>query len=564
MSTVLEKPVLLDETGQAIVGKLEDIKNVIGTTGEFIPILIKVTTSPTKTSYLAGEALDLTGIVVKLEASNGAQFDITQECSFSPANGTILSGSDTSVTITYHWYKDNIDFTTVQPISMKQLSSISVTTPPTTTEYVEGETLDLTGIVVTAIFDDNTTDIVTNDCVFNPSNGTVLSVSDTIINISYSLGGITKTTTQSISVSYLIYGAEWDGSATTTWSRTDSAANFTDPVPQMSNGSGGWTDGSSPFDSILPWSGMERVEDADVGTLVKIPKYYYKITQNGNAIKIQISAGNFSGAKVSPAHEDRGDGQGERDFVYIGAYHCGNSYKSITNVNPVAIKPDIARTNIHNNGTDIWQMDYAIYMTIVLLYLVEFANWNSQGVIGYGCGQNSPLTTGQTDSMTYHTGTNASNRATYQHVKYRHIEDLWANVFNWLDGLRIKYSSTQGFIIAACKNPNDFSDLSKYTDLYVWNYGNVNGVAKTFDIPTTSGFEFVILPKSAQYDSTYSSYTCDQALVNPLNNIGSYFLFGGNTSSKTQNAGLFCLRGVDESSTNGVAGARLMKLPNNS
>lgn len=44
-----------------------------------------------------------------------------------------------------------------------------------------------------------------------------------------------------------IYGASWDGTSTTAWTRTDEAAFFVDPTPALNNGSG-----SSPFDKLQP------------------------------------------------------------------------------------------------------------------------------------------------------------------------------------------------------------------------------------------------------------------------------------------------------------------------
>lgn len=63
MSTVLTKPVLLDETGQAIVGKLDEIKEAIDNGGtEKYPVLIHITTPPTKSMYKVSEPIDYTGL----------------------------------------------------------------------------------------------------------------------------------------------------------------------------------------------------------------------------------------------------------------------------------------------------------------------------------------------------------------------------------------------------------------------------------------------------------------------------------------------------------------------
>ena len=173
-----------------------------------------------------------------------------------------------------------------------------------------------------------------------------------------------------------IYGVEWDwtSSGPTKGVRTDSAVSFGDPNPAVSNGSG-----SSPFDDKMPWAGMVVEDDAKAGKLVKIPKFWYKWTQNGNSLKLQIADGPQDGFHVSPAHMDRGDGKSERDFVYIGRYHCASGYKSQAGSRPLGnMTRSQARTNIHNLGADYWQSDIQMRITIWMLYLVEFADWNSQ------------------------------------------------------------------------------------------------------------------------------------------------------------------------------------------
>lgn len=83
---------------------LFDVPEVVG---------ITVATPPTKTTYSAGETLDLTGLVVKEEMSDGSEgSDVTASCTFDPVEGATLSVSDTKVTITYN------TFTTEQAITV--------------------------------------------------------------------------------------------------------------------------------------------------------------------------------------------------------------------------------------------------------------------------------------------------------------------------------------------------------------------------------------------------------------------------------------------------------------
>lgn len=555
MSTVLEKAVLLDETGQLIVDKLDDIKEAIGNSGEYVPVAIRITTQPTKVSYYEGDALDISGIVVSLVGADGSLIDVTSVCTFSPLNGAILSTTDSSITVTYHYGKDNIDFRTSQPITVNAVVpvSIAVTTPPTKTEYMMGDALDLSGIVITATLNNGATSNVTNQCSFSPANGATLGINDNVITITYQ----NLTTTQNIDI-IGIFGAEWDGTATSVWTRTDGAANFTDPIPAENNGNG-----SSPFDNILPWSGMKIVEDVDAGTLVSIPKYYYKWTKDGAKIKLQISPMPQTGFHVSPAHADRGDGQGERDIVYVGRYisrsFAPNNYKSVTNSYPTYDSKTSFRTSIHALGNEIWLWDIAMYFTITMLYLVEYADWNSQAKIGNGGGSGD---TGNTDAMIYHTGSSGNrheNTNDYAHVQYRHIEDLWGYKKQWLDGIYCytAYPSARSYYCT--KNPSDFADASGGTKVSTKDVGS--GWISSYRFSEVTGFEYLLTPNA--YSGGDGQYVCDKAIASDTSG-GDYadaIMVGG--ASQNQEVGLFYWQTDYQASHSGTGFARLMKLPAN-
>ena len=350
---------------------------------------------------------------------------------------------------------------------------------------------------------------------------------------------------KSITLQYVhIYGVLWDGTSTTALSRTDDAAGFSDPVPAVSGGSG-----NSPFDTLLPWSGMVRSTDPQAGELVAIPKYWYKWTKSGSTIKLQIADGPAEGFLVSPAHCDRGDGHGERDVVYVGRYHCHTSnWKSQTGGKPKAdITRSSARSSIHNLGSTIWQWDWAMDWTIKMLYLVEYADWNSQTKIGYGCGNNSSTENmGQTDGMTYHTGTKQSSRTTYGvGVQYRHIEGLWDNVYDWVDGC---YYNSNGLNIIL--NPNNFSDSSGGTSIGTPS----SGYPSALDIKTGLNNQWPLPTAAGGSDSTYVPDSWVFSASNPC-------LFVGGSCSQILNRGLFCVNSSTASNSYVDIGCRLMKLP---
>lgn len=353
--------------------------------------------------------------------------------------------------------------------------------------------------------------------------------------------------TCSVTVSFAqIYGVQWDGTASTTWSRTDAAETFVNPTPAVNNGNG-----SSPFDTIMPWAGMVVEDDATAGKLVKIPKYWFKWTRSGNGMKLQISNGPEDGFHVSPAHADRGDGKGERDYVYVGRYHCNTSYKSQAGSQPAAsMTRATARSSIHNLGSTYWQYDFAMYWTIMMLYLVEYANWNSQATIGYGCSpSNSKFNSGATDAMIYHTGTSAASRTTYGSVQYRHIEGLWDNVYDWCDGIR--FSGSTVYCIA---NPASFSDTSGGTN--VGTRATSSGWISGWTNPTADGFEYALYPNAVSGSET--TYVCDYCNYSAS---GVVLCVGGNYY-QSQNYGAFYLDG-DYTASGALAniGCRLQKLP---
>ena len=95
-----------------------------------------------------------------------------------------------------YWYNEDSESWIAE--STKYLSSIAVTTQPTTTEYTEGETFDKTGMVVKATYTDNSTATVTT---YTTSPTGDLTVDDDTITITYKENGIVRTTTVSITVS---------------------------------------------------------------------------------------------------------------------------------------------------------------------------------------------------------------------------------------------------------------------------------------------------------------------------------------------------------------------------
>lgn len=327
--------------------------------------------------------------------------------------------------------------------------------------------------------------------------------------------------------------------------RTDAAANFADPQPAVAGGTG-----SSPFDNIMPWSGMVRSTDPNAGEVVAIPKFYFKWETDGTkATGLKISMEKKEGFSTSPSHMDRGDGKGERDIIYVGRYHSCDTNKSTTGQRAKAnIARSTARTAAHSLGSNVWQFDFATRVTIWMLYLVEFADWNSQAKIGYGCGNNSSAeNVGASDSMQYHTGTMQTDRTTYGvGVQYRYIEGLWDNVMDWMDGC---YYSSKGDGTLVILNPNNFSDTKNGT--YLRGLSS-EGWTSNFSIS-----DWAIYPNSTIMSGGPSKGSCDYWYINNYPSLHC----GGGYNQCYEDCGLFYIKASSDSSSYQYVGFRVIVLP---
>lgn len=168
---------------------------------EYNEASIEVVQNPNKTVYRIGETLDFTGLIINKVYSDERTpaVDVTDECTLVPSEGSTVSGTDIiTVTATYSETTELGDvktYTTEFYLDVVYLTGISVSKDPTKTEYHVGETLDLTGIQITADYSDGTTADVTGSCTYIPANGyTFASTSEGEIRITYTETGITVET----------------------------------------------------------------------------------------------------------------------------------------------------------------------------------------------------------------------------------------------------------------------------------------------------------------------------------------------------------------------------------
>lgn len=221
----------------------------------------------------------------------------------------------------------------------------------------------------------------------------------------------------------------------------------TEPKPAVGTGSG-----SSPFDSFAPWNGMD-IKTMNGNVMVFIPQFYVAYKENATKKYFYVSDTGGTGFTRHP-------GSGK----YIGRYHMNSYGNGVGGQSPyVNFTRATARSEAELQGAQYHLFDFATYCAIIWLYIVEFADWNCQNKIGRGYvdGNSSAISSGGTDSMTYHTGRAAGTDGKTA-VQYRHIENLWGNVYQFIDGF-----NANGTTAYYCVDP------SKYADDTATGYTNI-------------------------------------------------------------------------------------------
>ena len=345
-----------------------------------------------------------------------------------------------------------------------------------------------------------------------------------------------------------IYGVKWNYGASSSaltrlTTKNDTVVN-TDiteaPSPATAKGAG-----SSPFDTLLPWSEMEEYnivnnqilyKRGDDGfsrtaydTVVKIPEFYYKIVDDAkNSLRYYYIADRATEGFEKHPGSNR----------YVGRYKSSGK----TPIYRDSMTFNSALAAFHKKGDHWWSYDYLTYCAIALLYLVEYADFNSQKVIGAGLGHTNEvydLNNGQTDAMIYHTGKLQTNSNYGYCVQYRHIESLWGDGHDYIAGALYYYSNGT---FSICTNPSDYGNTSKFTKIAT------DAATATGSYVTKLGYveaaPWAIYPKTCGGSS--STYVCDEMYGY---NSGPYLGIGDLWNSMSGDPiGLFCFRPTNDTS----------------
>lgn len=246
---------------------------------------------------------------------------------------------------------------------------------------------------------------------------------------------------------------------------------------------------------------------AMVQVMVEQPKFYYKVVpmvleKGAKGMKIRkaryyVSNTAKAGFKLHPAFIENGK---ENEKIYLAAFEgslwdasasayilddaqvasftaavgTGDMLSSIANAKPMSgLTQNLTRKNTRilaeNRGSG-WEQAYAATISASqLLMLIEYASFDMQKAIGNGV---TNKTDDSSTSMTEITGAtvnlgNASGSVTnangYNIVSYRGEENIWGNIWAWIDGMNEENPATfaAGDVGTLYVADHDFVDDSK-------------------------------------------------------------------------------------------------------
>ncbi len=196
----------------------------------------------------------------------------------------------------------------------------------------------------------------------------------------------------------------------------------------------------NPYNSEFKEDGVTAsvLDGTDGNVMVQIPKFYVKYISEGTHRGVEISSVAAEGFSVHQAFIKDGV---EVDFRYYRAYTgyvTGSILKSVSGVTPTRSQTiAVFRTQAELNGAGWHLTDWHLLQAVKILYLVEYADFNSQLYLGNGnhTGTDYGLTTGLSNGIG-NASSGVSNSNTW--MSYRGIENFYADCWEFIDGVNIQ------------------------------------------------------------------------------------------------------------------------------
>jgi len=254
-----------------------------------------------------------------------------------------------------------------------------------------------------------------------------------------------------------VIGVEWNQN-TDTWRRIDEYGTTIDYFDVRAT--------KFYFDNHPTWGNMRRCTLADGGTvnnygstprgdgltldgtdgqvMVEIPRHYIKAANpSANVYQRWISPVAKTGFEVHPYFRQRGGGVDGRAHAYYSAYEAYNNagfLESKTGIAPTAnITIATFRTAAEARGSARWGITSIWALSAIQsLLLIESGGVDSQTFVGMGNVNTAAKQNTGANSIDTNIDTNGTGKAKGANgqvgIAYRGIENLWGNIFTFVDG----------------------------------------------------------------------------------------------------------------------------------
>ena len=305
-----------------------------------------------------------------------------------------------------------------------------------------------------------------------------------------------------------IYGVKRLRSSTATaWERTDEGKGLT------ANATHDGTEVQNDFDNLSPWKDIISFNydsaqqlatayygdpeftfspsDTNVNVFTKIPRFWYKrYIDEEDYEHIQIADYAAEGFLES------------KEFAIARYLYEGStsSPRSCSGLAPlVNTTGQSYQTGVKSLGNNICLFDWRALGAIQLLYLVEYADNNSQEKLGQGvCSNDTSITSGGLNGLGMKSG--CLNNDAAHSVIYRGIEDIFGNVRQLIDGVNI--NNGQAYV---CTDPTKY-EFDKYDGDYV-QVGYINGLSDGYTSKLGYDENYPLLMLPIEYSSIINENT---------------------------------------------------------
>lgn len=221
--------------------------------------------------------------------------------------------------------------------------------------------------------------------------------------------------------------------------------------------------------------------------MIEFPLRGLKISKSGQQITVSMTDKPDAEAEGFKYYAHMRGSTKQPNF-YMGAYKgyvTGGKLRSLSGKSPT-VDTTIGefRNDAQANGNGYQQSGFQQLTYRQAMFILKYRSLNSQSALGFGwtnCG--GKRNTGSTDKNGMNSGVASS--VTPRNVKVFGVEDMWGNIYEWIDGL---FCDSSRNIMVTTTNNNFNNTGSGYTNAGKFTTSNISGYINNVSGNTEAGF----------------------------------------------------------------------------